>query len=106
MNAINKNGVSMFKVGDFVLPISNEFSNEVCELTEDYVGQDFKYKTKKGGFGYIVKSFMPTAWRHATPEEIAVGHRVDLKPSNSMELETLRDCDTSPNCKKYDERVK
>ena len=67
----------MFKVGDFVLPISNEFSNEVCELTEDYVGQDFKYKTKKGGFGYIVKSFMPTAWRHATPEEIKAGHRID-----------------------------
>ena len=44
--------------------------------------------------------------RHATPEEIAAGHRIDLKPSNSMELETLRDCDTSPNCKKYDERVK
>ena len=36
--------------------------------------------------------------RHATSEEIAVGHRIDL--------ETLRDCDTSPNCKKYDERVK
>lgn len=27
-----------------------------------------------------------------------------LKPSNSMELETLRDCDTSPNCKKFDEQ--
>ena len=35
--------------------------------------------------------------RHATPEEIAAGHRIDL--------ETLRDCDTSPNCKKFDERV-
>lgn len=84
----------MFKVGDFVLPISNEFSNEVCELTEDYIGQDFKYKTKNGGFGYIVKSFMSTAWRHATPQEIAAGHRIDL--------EELRDCDTPPNCKKYE----
>ena len=28
----------------------------------------------------------------------AVGHRIDL--------ETLRDGDASPNCKKYDERVK
>lgn len=99
--------VSMFEVGDFVLPISNEFSNEVCELTEDYVGQDFKYKTKKGGFGYIVKSFMPTAWRHATPEEIAAGHRIDGSLTNEGgKLETLRDCDTSPNCKKFDERVK
>ena len=90
----------MFKVGDFVLPISNEFSNEVCELTEDYVGQDFKYKTKKGGFGYIVKSFMPTAWRHATPEEIAAGHRIDC------EIPDYPEDYTSPNCKKYDERVK
>ncbi|QHI17092.1 hypothetical protein [Acinetobacter haemolyticus] len=24
----------------------------------------------------------------------------------TLELETLRDCDTSPNCKKFDERVK
>ena len=31
-------------------------------------------------------------------QEIATGHRIDL--------ETLRDCDTSPNCKKFDERVK
>ena len=96
-----------FKVGDFVLPISNEFSNEVCELTEDYVGQDFKYKTKKGGFGYIVKSFMPTAWRHATPEEIAAGHRIDHSvhdnemielSGNSEELEVLDMIDVSPNC--------
>lgn len=62
---------SIFEVGDFVLPVSDEFSNEVCELTEDYIGQDFKYRTKRGGFGYIVKSFMTTAWRHATDEEIA-----------------------------------
>ncbi|AZM38584.1 hypothetical protein EJP75_08500 [Acinetobacter baumannii] len=49
----------------------------------------------------------PKEWlSHATPQEIAVGHRIDLKPSNSMELETLRDCDTSTNCKKFDERVK
>lgn len=26
--------------------------------------------------------------------------------TEKLELETLRDCDTSPNCKKYDERVK
>ena len=92
----------MFKVGDFVLPISNKFSNEVCELTEDYVGQDFKYKTKKGGFGYIVKSFMPTAWRHATPEEIAAGHRIENDMGDDSHIENH----VSPNCKKFDERVK
>lgn len=26
--------------------------------------------------------------------------------TETLELETLRDCDTSPNCKKYDERMK
>ena len=26
--------------------------------------------------------------------------------TETLELETLRDCDTSPNCKKFDERVK
>ena len=65
----------IFEVGDFVLPISSEFSNEVLELTEDYVSFDFKYKSRNGGFGYIVKSFMPTRWRHATGKEIAQGYR-------------------------------
>ena len=96
MNAINKpNEVSMFKVGDFVLPISSEFSNEVCELTEDYIGQDFKYRAKSGGFGYIVKSFMPTAWRHATPEEVALGHRIDNDMGNDSHIENH----ISPSCK-------
>lgn len=66
---------NIFEVGDFVLPISGEFSIEVCELTEDYLGLDFKYKNRSGGFGYIVKSFMPEKWRHATDEEIASGYR-------------------------------
>lgn len=64
-----------FKIGDFVLPISDEYSNEVCELTEDH-GYDFKYKTKNGGFGYIVKSFLSVRWRLATPQEAKVGHRL------------------------------
>ena len=87
MNAINKNDVSMFKVGDKI--IFAAMGNSVMEYQqclEMFISQ-----------GLI---------RHATPEEIAAGHRIDLKPSNSMELETLRDCDTSPNCKKFDERVK
>lgn len=71
-------------------------------------------------------------FRHATPEEIAAGHRNDKTPlmqhldkceevvktwpewkQQSIRdafglpnLETLRDCDTSPNCKKFDEQVK
>lgn len=37
--------------------------------------------------------------RHATPEEIAVGHRIDC------EILDYPEDYTSPNCKKYDERV-
>ena len=34
--------------------------------------------------------------------------RIDhfVEANNMVDLETLRDCDTSPNCKKFDERVK
>lgn len=41
--------------------------------------------------------------RHATPEEIAAGHRID-KPSNPRELETLDKLENhiSPNCKVED----
>ncbi|WP_289343441.1 hypothetical protein [Acinetobacter baumannii] len=67
--------IKSYKVGDFVLPFSR-YSDKVCELVED-LGYDFKYKNKDGGFGYIVKSFLPTAWRHATPNEIEAGFRID-----------------------------
>lgn len=89
MNAINKNEVSMFKVGDKVLGLNAWISlyvQEVTDVYEGYVVLDTGSKCKD------------SALRHATPEEIAAGHRIDL--------ETLRDCDTSPNCKKFDERVK
>ncbi len=41
--------------------------------------------------------------RHATPEEIAAGHRID-KPSNPRELETLDKPENhiSPNCEVRD----
>lgn len=67
---------NIFEVGDFVLPISSKFSDEVLELTEDYLGLDFKYKSRSGSFGFILKSFMPTKWRHATTEEIQAGRRL------------------------------
>ena len=38
--------------------------------------------------------------RHATPEEIEVGHRIDC------EILDYPEDYTSPNCKKFDERVK
>lgn len=91
----------MFKVGDKV--VNDAFIN-----SDIYV---FKELMPEIGMALIAHDDDEGACglyslRHATPEEIAAGHRIDLKPSNSMELETLRDCDTSPNCKKFDERVK
>ena len=96
----------MFKVGDKVVLINNEDSRI---FVVDFAGWDTnlsvlglsKYKDIRG---YV---WGKELFRHATPEEIAAGHRIDLKPSNSMELETLDHPEdyTSPNCKKFDERV-
>lgn len=94
----------MFKVGDKVVFIESELKNSrlmtVIEVREPICG----FLMAECSLG-ITNGFYPSRYGHATPEEIAAGHRIDLKPSNSMELETLRDCDTSPNCKKFDERV-
>ena len=90
----------MFKVGQDVV-LNNSSQNKVMKI------QAYNDEFIRAYYGDQDYSFAHESnFRHATPQEIAVGHRIDLKPSNSMELETLRDCDTSPNCKKYDERVK
>lgn len=57
MNAIKKNEVSMFKVGDYV--IYEILGNEVIKYSE------------------WMKSQNQNWIRHATPEEIAAGHRFD-----------------------------
>ena len=97
----------MFKVDDTVVPIGNNWGKYpnailVVELDGDmhFKGRNFTGLERE--YWYMVKD-----WRLATPEEtkhkcrideeIAAGHRIDL--------ETLHDCDTSPNCKKFDERV-
>ena len=92
--------VSMFKVGEAVV-LKNSSQNKVMKI-QAHNDEFIRAYWSKGEYSFAHES----NFRHATPEEIAAGHRIDLKPSNSMELETLRDCDTSPNCKKYDERVK
>lgn len=67
---------NIFEVGDYVLP-NSDHSNEVHFLSDWYIKDlDFRYKTKSGGWGVIVKSCMSTAWRHATDEEIKAGHRL------------------------------
>lgn len=72
-----------YKVGDFVLPISLKYTNEVCELSED-LGYDFRYKTKSGRWGFIVKSFLPVSWRHATGEEITSGIASQIQMAKSF----------------------
>lgn len=84
--------MSEFKVGDYV--VHPKFSNKGLYKIYEISGSITKVQLMPNGRkSYSFKSDI----RHATPEEIAAGHRIDL--------ETLRDCDTSPNCKKFDERV-
>lgn len=92
MNAINKNEVSMFKVGDKVVYVSSE-----VDFLDDSEIHDVSLVTENGLYKVQGLYFSENSIRRATPEEIAAGHRIDL--------ETLRDCDTSPNYKKFDERV-
>ncbi|WP_228270616.1 hypothetical protein [Acinetobacter colistiniresistens] len=89
MNAINKpNEVSMFKVGDYVVfSDSDTYKNPLLKIVHMPLQKVVIVST--GINGYADFSHL----RHATPQEIAAGHRIDL--------EELRDCDTSPNCKKY-----
>ncbi|MGL2960175.1 hypothetical protein ACSVHA_07500 [Acinetobacter baumannii] len=87
--------MSEFKVGDWVKSTDKitESIYQISSIDKDLIkcnfiknGENWRLHTTKGEIEF------------ATPEEIAAGHRIDL--------ETLRDCDTSPNCKKFDERVK
>lgn len=95
MNAINKpNEVSMFKVGNKTLTIDPWFGNDLLTIVE------FR---KSGTTEYAIFSddgfFRTSALRLATPEEIAAGHRIDLETLDHPEDYT------SPNCKKFDEKV-
>lgn len=67
---------NIFEVGDYILPISNH-SDQVHFLSEWYIENlDFRYTTKSGSWGIIIKACMVGAWRHATDLEIEVGHRL------------------------------
>lgn len=92
----------MFKVGDLVVRTIGH--NVVFEVSGGCIGGR-NVNARKNGEVYTdyisTTKGMPhhkSQLRHATPQEIAAGHRIDL--------ETLRDCDTSLNCKKFDEQVK
>ncbi|WP_252718663.1 MULTISPECIES: hypothetical protein [unclassified Acinetobacter] len=92
-NAINKNEVSMFKVGDKVVLIEGEDSRI---FVVDFAGWDTNLSVTGLGKYKDIRGYVwdKKLFRLATNEEIAAGHRIDL--------EELRDCDTSPNCKKYE----
>lgn len=67
---------NIFEVGDYILPISNH-SDQVHFLSEWYIENlDFRYTTKSGSWGIIIKACMVGAWRHATDLEIKAGHRL------------------------------
>ncbi|WP_332605460.1 hypothetical protein [Acinetobacter sp. ESBL14] len=113
----------MFKVGDKTLTIDPWFGNDLLTIVEFRRSGSTDYAIfSDGGF------FRTSALRHANPEEIQLGHRIDKTPlmqhldkceevvktwpkwkKESIRdafgipgLEALRDCDTSPNCKKYE----
>ncbi|MFK8865831.1 hypothetical protein ACJBLD_19795 [Acinetobacter nosocomialis] len=90
--------MSEFKVGDYV--VHPKFSNKGLYKIYEMSGSITKVQLMPNGRkSYSFKSDI----RHATPEEIAAGHRID-KPSNSGELEALDKPENhiSPNCKVED----
>ena len=104
MNAINKNEVSMFKVGQDVV-LNNSSQNKVMKI-QAYNDEFIRAYWSKNEYSFAHES----NFRRATPQEIAVGHRID----HIVDINNMGDCEildhpedyTSPNCKKFDERVK
>lgn len=91
----------MFKVGQDVV-LKNSSQNKVMKI-QAYNDEFIRAYWSKKEYSFAHES----NFRHADLQEIAVGHRIDGALTNvGSKLETLRDCDTSPNCKKFDERVK
>lgn len=89
--------MSKFKVGDWIVRTDKRTESiyQITSIQEGLIkctfkknGEDWRLHTTKGEI------------EHATPEEIAAGHRID-KPSDSGELETLDKPENhiSPNCK-------
>tara|TARA_Y100000816_G_C25840821_1_gene439415 strand:- start:262 stop:594 length:333 start_codon:yes stop_codon:yes gene_type:complete len=103
----------MFKVGQDVV-LKNSSQNKVMSI-QAYNDEFIRAYWSKKEYSFAHES----NFRHATPEEIAAGYRIDDKtgvtvitPSGTSKvkggmvalLDDLHDCDTSQNCKKFDER--
>ncbi|WP_455794606.1 hypothetical protein [Acinetobacter baumannii] len=94
--------MSEFKVEDYV--VHPKFSNKGLYKIYEMLGSIIKVQLMPNGRkSYSFESDI----RHATPEEIAAGHRID-KPSNSGELETLDKLENhiSPLCEVKDHEAK
>ncbi|NIE95161.1 hypothetical protein F3J02_01460 [Acinetobacter sp. Tr-809] len=79
----------MFKVGFHIVYCDKKkYKPTLFRVRDEY--DNIVLDIKSGNELYV---FFPHM-RLATEQEIAAGHRIDL--------EELRDCDTSPNCKKYE----
>lgn len=96
--------MSMFKVGDKAV-LKNSSQNKVMKI-QAHNDEFIRAYWSKGEYSFAHES----NFRHATPQEIAAGHRID----HFVDINNMVDCEildypedyTSPNCKKYDERVK
>lgn len=85
----------MFKVGDYVLYEKTRYTYEVVKTEKT---NTLALKHSKTGRIYAMPSRVRL--KLATQEEIAAGHRIDC------EILDYPEDYTSPNCKKFDERVK
>ena len=92
--------VSMFKTGEQVVMTNADDYNSIFTV----VGQPLRMYQLKGPDD-LFYGRLDIQIRHATPEEIAAGHRIDYDMGDCEILDYPEDY-TSPNCKKFDERVK
>lgn len=91
----------MFKVGETVV-LKNTSQNKVMKI-QAYNDEFIRAYWGKKEYSFAHES----NFRHASEQEIALGHRIDNdKPSECETLDYPEDY-TSPNCKKIDlEQVK
>ena len=88
MNAINKpNEVSMFKVGEAVV-LKNSSQNKVMRI-QAYNDEFIRAYWSKKEYSFAHES----NFRHATEQEIAVGHRIE-----SSNDQAISDCSLSNLC--------
>ena len=103
-----------FKVGDKVIAKSYPLKKDVLTISNVYEHKLYRVEEHVSStFIYQLSEWCFDAWfsdrdlRHATPEEIAAGHRIDHCVEatekvelfgNSEGLEVLEMIDVSPNC--------